>query len=66
MRYEIVAREAGLSFPESRHATFRTVERLPGSASHTDFGAPGEIAAGDREPLMNEEAARQAALVKAC
>ena len=63
-RYAVVAEEAGVRFPRSAADAFDVVERLPGSAS-TDFGAPGEIAMGDREPLTAAAAKRQAALVDA-
>jgi hypothetical protein len=64
-RYAVVALEAGVDFPGSRRTGFHIVERLPGSAGYTDFGAPGAVATRDREPLMAEEAERQAALVRA-
>ncbi len=63
-RYAVVAREAGLAFPGTQAATFHVVERLPGTVA-TDFGAPGEIATRDRDPLTVEEAALLAALVQA-
>jgi hypothetical protein len=63
-RYTEVAREAGVPFPPADSVQFEVVERLPGTAT-TDFGAPGEIAAADREPLSPIGAARLAALVGA-
>jgi hypothetical protein len=64
-RYAVVVREAGISFPGVRRDSFSVVERIPGSAGYTDFGAPGAIATRDREPLTSAEAGRLAALVKA-
>jgi len=64
-RYATVAREAGVTFPDAQAVAFQVVERLPGTAGHTDFGAPGEIATRDWDPLTAEEAARLAMLVKA-
>jgi hypothetical protein len=64
-RYAVVAREAGISLPAISRDAFRIVERLSGSAGYTDFGAPGVVATSDREPLIGEEAERQAALVRA-
>ncbi len=64
-RYAVVAREGGVAFPDAQTVAFQVVERLPGTAGHTDFGAPGEIAAGDWDPLTAEEAARLALLVTA-
>jgi len=64
-RYAAVAREAGVDFPSTEVATFHVVERLPGTAGTTDFGAPGEVATRDHDPLTAEEAARLAMLVKA-
>ena len=65
VRYAAVAREAGVDFPDMRRPAFHVVERVPGSAGYTDFGVPGAVAARDREPLTDEEAARQASLVRA-
>jgi len=45
-------------------ATFHVVERLLGTVG-TDFGAPGDVATRDRDPLTAEEAVRLAALVNA-
>jgi hypothetical protein len=64
-RYAAVAREAGVAFPDAQAVDFQVVERLPGTAGHTDFGAPGEVATSDWDPLTAEEAARLAMLVKA-
>ncbi|MBK9179752.1 MAG: hypothetical protein IPM45_09320 [Acidimicrobiales bacterium] len=61
-RYAVVASTAGVRFAPG--ARFEVVERLPGSAT-TDFGAPGEVAARDLEPLTAAEARRLAALVDA-
>lgn len=63
-RYATVARQGGIAFPAEIGDTFRVVERIPGSAT-TDFGAPGEIAPSDTEPLSAAEAQRRAALVAA-
>ncbi|MDQ3856375.1 MAG: hypothetical protein M3281_08305, partial [Chloroflexota bacterium] len=63
-RYARVTSTASLSLPAT-HDSFEIVERLPGTAGHTDFGAPGEIAAADREPTTHEEAGRLAVLVSA-
>ena len=62
-RYAVVAREAGVDFPGTLRTAFHIVERLPGSAGYTDYGAPGEVATSDREPLTGEEAERHTALV---
>lgn len=63
-RYAVVVAAAGLSLPTSAGNAFDVVERLPGSAT-TDFGAPGEIASRDTEPLNGQEAERLAGLVAA-
>ncbi|MQA87322.1 MAG: hypothetical protein GEV03_22505 [Streptosporangiales bacterium] len=63
-RYALVGELAGIAFPEDAGSSFRVVERLPGSAT-TDFGAPGEVAAGDAEALSGTEAERFSALVSA-
>ena len=66
-RYAVVAREAGIPFPEEvQQSALHVVGRVAGSASYTDFGVPGAVLARDREPLSAEEAARQVALVRAC
>lgn len=64
-RYAPVARRAGLELPAAAADAFAVIERLPGTAGYTDFGAPGEIAASDYGPLTNDEAGRIAALVEA-
>ena len=64
-RYAVVAREAGVHFPGSVGNAFHIVERLPGSAGYTDFGAPGEVPTSDGEPLTDREAERHIALVRA-
>src|ERR671930_2437196 len=64
-RYAVVAREAGVAFPEIRRTAIRIVERLTGSASYTDFGAPGAVPTSDHEPWAGAEAARHTALVRA-
>jgi hypothetical protein len=64
-RYAVVAREAGLAFPEAQRTAFHIVERLTGSAGYTDFGAPGAVPTRDHEPLTGAEAARHTALVGA-
>ncbi len=64
-RYAAVAQEAGGDFPYTRTVAFHIVERLPGSVGYTDFGAPGEVATRDWDPLTAEEAARLTILVKA-
>jgi hypothetical protein len=64
-RYSVVARQAGVAFPVTAGGVSHAVaERLPGTAT-TDFGAPGEWAASDAEPLTSAEAERHAALVRA-
>ena len=64
-RYAAVAREAGVAFPSPQAVAFNVVERLPGTAGHTDFGAPGAVATRDQDPLTGAEAERQARLVRA-
>jgi hypothetical protein len=61
-RYAPVAERAGLTLPPAAADTFAVVERLPGTAGYTDFGAPGEIADCDHDPLAGEDAGRIAAL----
>jgi hypothetical protein len=63
-RFAVVAKEAGVPFPDTAGDAFDVVERVPGSAS-TDFGMPAELAAGDAEPVSRAEAARATALVRA-
>jgi hypothetical protein len=62
--YAAVAKEAGQTFPPDLASAFDVVERLPGSAT-TDFGAPGEVATSDAQPLTRREAERMAKLVAA-
>jgi hypothetical protein len=64
LRYQPVVAEAGLDWPGPVADEFRVVERLPGTMS-TDFGAPGEIPAADRQPLSAASRERAAALVGA-
>ncbi|HEY4026826.1 MAG TPA: hypothetical protein VGO86_10395 [Candidatus Dormibacteraeota bacterium] len=64
-RYAPVAQRAGLELPPGAALTFDVVERLPGTAGYTDFGAPGEIATSDTRPIGVEEARRLASLVEA-
>jgi len=64
-RYAAVAREAGVVFPYTRAMPFHVVERLPGTAGYTDFGAPGAVATRDGDPLNAPEATRLAVLVQA-
>jgi hypothetical protein len=63
-RYAEVTKAAGLTLPSPPDG-FEIIERLRGTAGHTDFGAPGEIAAADREPTTPDEAGRLAALISA-
>ncbi len=63
-RYAAVAKEAAIPFPAQTVDDFEIVERVRGSAA-TDFGAPGEPAARDQQPITAKEAARLAALVTA-
>ena len=62
-RYAPVAERGGLPFPEELGGT-HVVERVKGSGT-TDFGAPGAIPDLDGEPVDEDEAERQAALVAA-
>ena len=62
-RYEPVAREAGLTFPESFEAA--VTERSRGG-SGTDFGVPSTLThAADARPVDAAEAARLASIVEA-
>jgi hypothetical protein len=63
-RYAEVAKQARIDFPSTAGDLLRVVEQLPGSAT-TDFGAPGEAAARDAQPLDRAEAERITALVRA-
>ena len=60
-RYGAVALAAGVPFP-GEPWTFEVVERLPGTAT-TEFGAPGEPAHREFEPLGADEARRLADLL---
>jgi hypothetical protein len=68
-RYAVVAKRAGVPFAVAASPTFEVVERIParakGTFSHVDFGALGEPAAADADPLSAAEAKRQTALLKA-
>lgn len=64
-RYAIVAREAGIPFPPAIRDNFDIIERVPGSAGYTDFGAPGSVATHDREPLAGQDADRFVVLLRA-
>lgn len=61
-RYAVVANRAKVRFAPATAPHLEIVERIEGSAT-TDFGAPGEIPAIDRQPLKLPEAARLAKLV---
>lgn len=63
-RYAPVAKRAKLPFDAGSAASFRVLERIPGSAN-TDFGVPHEIAKRDTTPVSPAEGKRLAALVKA-
>jgi hypothetical protein len=63
-RYGIVAAEAGVPFPAVTEGGFEVLERVTGGPG-TDFGVPGQVAARDREPLTEPQAAHMAALVAA-
>ncbi|HYY82346.1 MAG TPA: hypothetical protein VFD04_24650 [Actinomycetes bacterium] len=63
-RYRVVAERAGVRFPKGAGEQLRVVERLPGSAT-TDFGAPGEAASSDQQPVSAAGAARAAKLLTA-
>ena len=68
-RYAAVAKRAGVPFSGATNPTFEVVERIParpkGTFSHVDFGALGEPAAADADPLSAAEAKRQTALLVA-
>lgn len=65
-RYAAVVRPGRLGFTAPRRAEeLRVVERLQGDAT-TDFGAPGAIAACDREPADAGEYARMAKVLRLC
>jgi hypothetical protein len=61
-RYRQVAAVAGVEPPDA--GPFDVVERQIGDAT-TDFGAPGVVAAADREPLSPAEADRLCKLLEA-
>ena len=63
-RYEIVAREAGLSVPVVGPGDIETVDSVTGGAG-TDFGVPSAITDADRRPTTTAEAKRLAGLVEA-
>lgn len=63
-RYAAIPAEAGIRFPKAAGDDFTVEERLAGSAT-TDFGAPDQTPAADREPLTARQAARLATLVEA-
>jgi hypothetical protein len=63
-RYAAVASAAAIAFRASLADNLTVVERLAGNAT-TDFGAPGQVAARDREPLTAAQARRRAALLEA-
>lgn len=68
-RYAAVAKRAGIRFIRATSPTFVVVERIParpkGTFSHVDFGALGEPAEADADPLSAAEAKRQTALLEA-
>jgi hypothetical protein len=59
-----VAKRAKVAFDPRSAATFRVLERIPGSAN-TDFGVPHEIAKRDTAALPAAEGRRLATLVNA-
>jgi hypothetical protein len=63
-RYALVAAAAKIAFRPGLADDLTVVERLPGDGS-TDFGAPGQVAKRDREPLTAAQARRRAALLQA-
>ena len=63
-RYAPVAAEAGKRFPKNAADGLDVVERLSGSGT-TDFGAPGEPAEADLQPLTKAQATRLADFVRA-
>ena len=62
-RYSTLPALAGVRFPSTAGHDFDVVERVKGSAT-TDFGAPGEAASADAEPLTAARAQRLASLVE--
>jgi predicted RNase H-like HicB family nuclease len=63
-RYAPVARRAGERLPKTAGRAFDVRERVTGDAT-TEFGAPGAVAAADREKVTPAMARRQAALLRA-
>jgi hypothetical protein len=63
-RYAPVARAAGFPLSAATADSLQVVERVKGSAT-TDFGAPGQPAKADSEPLRGKELERQLALLAA-
>ena len=63
-RYEVVARQAGLEFPDVAALELDTVDSVPGGAG-TDFGVPSAITDHDRRPTTTADAKRLASLVEA-
>jgi hypothetical protein len=67
-RYAEVARRAGAAFPVRSGggltAELSVVERVPGSAT-TNFGAPGEVATADRDPVPAARARADVHLLRA-
>jgi hypothetical protein len=63
-RYALVAAAAKIAFRPGLADDLTVVERLPGDGS-TDFGAPGQVAKRDREPLTAAQARRRVALLQA-
>lgn len=64
-RYKAALRRAGRGFQApADESALRVVERLKGTAT-TDFGAPGGTPSADKSPLDEEEAKRQASILRA-
>ena len=63
-RYAVFARQAKVPFNPATAATFKVVERLPGTMT-TDFGAPDAQAKADRTRLAGKEAEQIASLLDA-
>ncbi|MEO6797102.1 MAG: hypothetical protein ABI401_13115 [Candidatus Dormibacter sp.] len=63
-RYAVIAKQAGIPFNAKTAATFKLVERLPGTVS-TDFGVPEAIRKGDHAPVTGKDAKRNADLLAA-
>ena len=61
-RYLVIVRRAGLPAPAGGLAV---IERHPGLAKNADFGALGEVAAAEHEPLTDDVGARLALLLQA-